>query len=89
VDVLNSQSRLFTQIASPEHRAQVSFLRRVMATYQQARDLIDVGAYVNGSNPEIDRAIALWPKVQRFLRQVPEERSNFGEVLAALKQLAS
>jgi flagellum-specific ATP synthase len=89
VDVLNSQSRLFTQIASPEHRAQIGFVRRVMATYQQARDLIDVGAYVAGSNPEIDRAIAVWPRIQRFLKQVPEERSNFGETLAALKQLAS
>ncbi|MGD0088797.1 MAG: FliI/YscN family ATPase [Planctomycetota bacterium] len=87
IDVLNSQSRLFLEIVKPEHRKAAGFLRNVMASYHRARDLLDVGAYVTGSNPEVDRAIALWGKVQRFLQQVPEEHAQFEDTLKRLLEL--
>jgi flagellum-specific ATP synthase len=86
IDVLNSQSRIFTEIASPEQRKNAMQLRNVMAVYTRARDLIDVGAYVKGSNPEIDRAILLWPRIQQFLQQAPEHSVNFDEMQRSLAQ---
>jgi flagellum-specific ATP synthase len=50
-----------------------------MATYKKAEDLINIGAYVEGSNPEIDHAIRMIDRVNRFLRQDIGERVNFEE----------
>jgi flagellum-specific ATP synthase len=88
IDVLNSQSRVFTEIVTPEHRRAAAQLRNMMASYARARDLIDVGAYVAGSNPETDRAIKAWPKIVQFLQQQPEESVNVETVLRNLGQIA-
>ena len=87
IDVLNSQSRVFGDITTPEHREQARFLRQMLATYRRARDLLDVGAYVKGSNSEIDRAVAVWGRIQQFLRQTPDEQISFESVLRAQAQL--
>src|ERR687885_273895 len=63
IDVLQSVSRLFTTLASAGHQAAASLLRDGLVAYQQARDLINIGAYVNGSNPQIDRAIRMQPQI--------------------------
>jgi flagellum-specific ATP synthase len=89
IDVLSSQSRIFTEIASVEQRKHATQLRSVMAVYNRARDLIDVGAYVKGSNPEIDRAILLWPRIQQFLQQAPEQSVPFDEMQKSLAQFAA
>jgi flagellum-specific ATP synthase len=86
IDVLNSQSRVFLDIVGAQQRTQAAQLRNAMATYLHARDLIDVGAYVKGSNPEIDRAITLWPRIQSFLRQTPEEQVSYNSALKGLAQ---
>jgi flagellum-specific ATP synthase len=88
IDVLNSQSRVFSEVATPEHQRSAAALRRLMAAYQRVRDLIDVGAYVAGSNPEADRAIAAWGRVQQFLQQAVGERVTFEEVLKGLAECA-
>ena len=59
IDVLASISRLMSEIATPEHKELAKKLRTVLATYANAEDLINVGAYAPGSNPEIDMAIEL------------------------------
>ena len=87
IDVLNSQSRVFTEVVSPEHRRSASYMRNVMSVYNRARDLLEVGAYVAGSNPEIDRAVNAWPKVQEFLRQPPEENAAFADTLKGLARI--
>jgi flagellar biosynthesis/type III secretory pathway ATPase len=84
IDVLGSVSRLMAQLAAPEHQELASAVRAVLATYRDARDLINIGAYVPGSNPEIDRAIAVLPKVKAFLRQRPDEHASFDDALAGL-----
>ena len=58
-----------------------------MANYARIRDLLDVGAYVTGSNPDADRAISQWPKIQKFLRQAPEEQTPYEETQKRLQQL--
>ena len=61
----------------------------MLATYQQNRDLINIGAYQRGSDPRVDAAIALWPKMQKFLQQGIKERVGHPESLRALAQLFS
>jgi flagellum-specific ATP synthase len=69
IDVLDSVSRVVGAITSPEQRAAAVALRQLLAAHRDARDLIDIGAYVPGSNPVVDRAVALEPSINAFLRQ--------------------
>jgi flagellar biosynthesis/type III secretory pathway ATPase len=64
-------------------------IRDAMFAFQQARDLINIGAYVAGSNPQIDRALRLQPHIQRFLRQPPESPTELVESIARLRAIAS
>ena len=59
-----------------------------MATHEKAADLINIGAYVDGSNPAIDQAITLMPDILRFLRQKANEPSQYQDTLENLKQIA-
>ncbi len=76
VDVLESISRLEGAILTPERRALCTRSRRLMATYREARDLIEVGAYQRGSNPEIDLSISVKPRLDEFLRQTIDDQSD-------------
>lgn len=69
VDVLQSISRCMSGIASDEHKAAAGKLKNVLATYNEAEDLINIGAYRSGSNPDIDYAISKIQQVNEFLRQ--------------------
>ncbi|MGE5707669.1 MAG: EscN/YscN/HrcN family type III secretion system ATPase, partial [Bacteroidota bacterium] len=85
IDVLESVSRLMVEITDPEHQQAAAQLREVLATYRSARDLINIGAYAQGSNPAIDRAIALNDDVTAFLRQGVFEPAGFEESLERMK----
>ncbi len=74
IDVLASVSRVVTAVTTPEQRRQATVLRRALAAHRDARDLIEVGAYAVGSNPDVDAAVALWPAVTAFLRQGFDEQ---------------
>lgn len=87
IDVLGSVSRVMTEIVSPEHLKAAGGLREMLAVYRDARDLINIGAYQPGSNPQIDRAIALVPKINAFLKQAVNEPVGYEEALAALQGL--
>ncbi|MDH4379849.1 MAG: FliI/YscN family ATPase [Vampirovibrionales bacterium] len=73
VDVLRSVSRLFNAVTTPEHRQMVSFLKDAMATYRKNEDLINIGAYVQGTNPKVDMAIRIQDALNGFLRQQVDE----------------
>jgi FliI/YscN family ATPase len=75
IDVLHSLSRVMPAVTTPEHREAAAHLRRVLATYEKARDLINIGAYVAGSDKGIDEAIAVMPKALAFLQQTDESTS--------------
>jgi FliI/YscN family ATPase len=68
VDVLASVSRLMSEVASGEHRALAQRARAALSALEGARDLLDIGAYVRGTNPELDRAIEIEPSLVAFLR---------------------
>lgn len=84
VDVLMSISRVMAAVATPEHKKLAGQLKNVMATYQEAEDLINIGAYKNGSNKNIDFAIAKIDAVNEFLQQATDEKVEFSEVLDGL-----
>ncbi len=69
IDVLGSISRLMSAIASPEHKQAAAKLRTLMSLYRENKDLIDVGMYQPGSNPRLDTAIEMMPKINAFLQQ--------------------
>ncbi len=69
VDVLQSVSRVMVDVTGDEHRSAARELVACVAAYAQAEDLINIGAYVEGSNPQIDKAVALMPKINEFLSQ--------------------
>ncbi len=87
IDVLQSISRCMSQIVEGEHKKFAGKLRNVLATYNEAEDLINIGAYKPGSNPEIDYAIEKISAVNEFLRQDVEEKFDYNQALQMLKEL--
>ncbi len=69
VDVLQSISRVMNKVVTGEHRVVASFLRDLMAAYRENEDLINVGAYSRGSNPKVDKAIAIYDDLMNLLKQ--------------------
>ncbi|MBI5183605.1 MAG: flagellar protein export ATPase FliI [Nitrospinae bacterium] len=87
IDILYSISRVMIDIVSPEHMKTANRLIEVLATYREAEDLINIGAYVKGSNPKIDYAIKMIEPINDFLRQGIYERSSYNEDVERLKAL--
>ena len=69
IDVLGSVSRVAPHVTTSEVQASGAVLKRLLAAYREAKILVEVGAYVSGSNADVDRAIALMPRINAFLRQ--------------------
>lgn len=76
IDVMQSVSRLMPDLVSEEHNRAAGQLRHLLATYKQAEDLINVGAYSRGFNPEIDTAIKYHDRITAFLRQGVNEKTE-------------
>jgi flagellum-specific ATP synthase len=87
IDVLQSVSRLMPDITDKRQQHMAQKLREVLATYREAEDLINIGAYERGSNPRIDYALAMIDRVREFLRQEIEESFSWEETQALLFQL--
>ena len=87
IDVLHSVSRLMSSIADENHKMAASMARDLLATYEDSEDLINIGAYVKGSNPKIDKAIAYHDLLEQYLRQGITERSPFNESISILTSM--
>lgn len=87
IDIESSVSRAMTSIVDDEHLKLVTEFRHLYSTYQQNRDLVTVGAYQPGSNPELDKAIRQWPKIVEFLRQHYARKVSFTDSVAELRQV--
>lgn len=87
IDVLQSISRCMSQIAEKDHKQAAGKLKNVMATYNEAEDLINIGAYRAGSNPSIDFAISKNSAANEFLLQDVDEKYSFEETVQMLKNL--
>ncbi len=87
IDVLQSISRVMSSIAGSEHKATAGKLKNVLATYQEAEDLINIGAYKKGSNNNIDYAIEKIDSVNEFLLQETHDKFSFEEILDMMEQI--
>ena len=87
IDVLMSISRVMSQIVDKEHKAVAGKLKNVLATYNEAEDLINIGAYKSGSNKEIDYAIEKHEAVNNFLLQGVDDRYEFSEEIRLLNDI--
>ncbi len=85
IDVEASISRVMSAVVESEHHALAQRFRQIYARYEQNRDLISVGAYKRGTDPAIDQAIDLFPRMERFLAQAPDEAVDFEASLAQLE----
>jgi flagellum-specific ATP synthase len=86
IDVLPSVSRVMTEVVSPAHLKNAMTVRDLLSAYQESADLIEVGAYVSGSNPRVDRALRTRQALLQFLRQTPTERIPLAQTLTLLDQ---
>ena len=89
IDVLQSISRCMSAIADKEHKEAAGKLKNVLATYNEAEDLINIGAYKAGSNPDIDFAISKIQKVNDFLMQDVDSKYQFEDEVAMLSGIFS
>ncbi len=87
VDVLDSVSRVMIDVVSREHQDIAARVREVLATYREAEDLINIGAYVAGSNPRIDFALEKMDAIRSFLKQPIDERTGYDETSRQLRSL--
>ncbi|MDA1353679.1 MAG: flagellar protein export ATPase FliI [bacterium] len=85
IDIGHSVSRLMASVAADDHKAAAGKLREVLAKYNEAEDLINIGAYVKGSNPRIDNAIDKIDAVNELLKQKTEENIPFEETVRILQ----
>jgi flagellum-specific ATP synthase len=87
IDILRSISRVMSDIILPRHKECAGFFKSLLATYRKAEDLINIGAYVPGSNPKIDQAISMIDDITRYLQQGIEDRTSFEESVQQLEGL--
>ncbi|WP_300522059.1 flagellar protein export ATPase FliI [Aminiphilus sp.] len=87
VDVLRSISRVMPGVVSEEQMAAATTIREVLSVFEEAQDLVNIGAYKTGSNPKIDWALEYIDRVQDFLRQGVQERFSFEETVQTMGSL--
>jgi len=87
VDVEASASRVMNQVTAERHQQLAQAYRQIYATYTENQDLINVGAYSPGSDPDIDLAIQLWPRLRGFLMQALDQPARMDSSLAELEQI--
>lgn len=85
IDVLASVSRVMPAVTDKAHQEAAGLLKKRLSIYRESEDLINIGAYSHGSNPDIDDAIAYNDATNNFLRQPPTEGAPWDEALAMLK----
>ncbi|MDP9798046.1 flagellum-specific ATP synthase [Catenuloplanes nepalensis] len=87
IEALESISRVANVVTTPEQRALATRLRRLLAAHRDVRELVEIGAYVPGTNPDADMANAMWPQILAFLRQNLDEPTPVEHSWALLNSL--
>ncbi len=89
IDVLESVSRLMTELADDNHKRAANKMREVLATYEESKDLVNIGAYERGSDPKLDYALDKLDEINDFLRQDIDESSSYQETVDWLTNIFS
>lgn len=87
IDILQSISRVMSDIVDPQVLKMASEVREVLASYQEVEDLITIGAYKPGQNPRVDRAVKLYDKVNEFLKQSADRPCSLEECWRSMKEI--
>ncbi|TQV73413.1 FliI/YscN family ATPase [Exilibacterium tricleocarpae] len=87
IDILHSNSRLMSSLVDADALALSAQLTKMVDTYERARDMVDIGAYRSGANPELDTVISAMPAIDRFLAQPFDEKVSRQSALQQLRQL--
>ncbi|MDN5330948.1 MAG: flagellum-specific synthase [Tepidanaerobacteraceae bacterium] len=87
IDVLSSISRLMNDVITEDHKRLAAKVKDLISVYNEAEDLINLGAYVKGSNPRIDEALRYINEIRKFLIQDVDEKVDFEETLLRLKRI--
>lgn len=77
IDIESSISRVMPEIITPEQYSKACYFKKLVASYQRNKDLINIGAYVKGNDLILDNAIKKWTNLEKFLQQTPSEKSNY------------
>jgi flagellum-specific ATP synthase len=89
IEVLDSISRLMPAVTQPEHRENAALLRKLMAIYARSEDLVRIGAYKAGADPDLDRALRARGAMRAFVTQESHEQVHFGDAVRRLAALAA
>ncbi len=89
IELLDSISRLMPSVTQPEHRERAALVRKLLATYARSEDLVRIGAYKPGSDPELDRALRARNPLRAFMTQEAHEQVGFADALQRLATLAA
>jgi len=89
IDILASVSRVMPAVIDERHNQLAAKLKSLMATYREAEDLINIGAYVSGANPRIDEAIRYIDRINDYLQQPADQGSTWDEALELLERIMS
>jgi FliI/YscN family ATPase len=87
IDVLNSVSRVMPALTDKKHLQLAAFARKNLAVFEKVRDLVNIGAYVKGSDPEVDTALLVMPALNSFLQQTSSDASSFDQTLKMLAEI--
>jgi FliI/YscN family ATPase len=88
IDVLNSVSRVMPALTTREHLQAAAFARKNLASYEKVRDLVNIGAYVKGSDPEVDTALLAMPVINSFLQQDRSDVTAFENTVQYLSEIS-
>lgn len=89
IDVLESISRVASAIVAPESKQDANRLRRLLAAHRSVRELVEIGAYVTGADPDADAALELLPRINEFLRQDMDDTTDAADTWTALRELVA
>lgn len=89
VDILQSISRVMSEIATPEHKKAAGDLRNLLSVYNKNADLINIGAYVRGSDKNVDRALRLMDDINSFLQQTIDDKTDFDSTIKRLMEISA
>ncbi|HHD9938564.1 TPA: flagellum-specific ATP synthase FliI, partial [Shigella dysenteriae] len=87
IDIEASISRAMTALINEQHYARMRTFKQLLSSFQRNRDLVSVGAYAKGSDPMLDKAIALWPQLEGYLQQGIFERADWEASLQGLERI--
>jgi flagellum-specific ATP synthase len=89
IEVLDSISRLMPAVTQPEHQDQAALLRRLMAVYARSEDLVRIGAYKPGADPDLDRALRARGPMRAFATQKSHDQVRLADSVRALAAVAA